>query len=97
MVSMSDVQRIRDWALANNFRVVFSFEKYPYVLVIDRVIHARDNNDVIVDWSKAFGSKLPHQVLSSLKLRRIVILRKNVEIMFFNSLTKFMSHVREQK
>ena len=73
MITRGDVERIREWAVSRGGRVTFVFRGYRYRLVIGRFIHAEDEEGRTVEWGRAFGAQLPHQVLSSLAVERVVV------------------------
>ena len=92
-ITFEDIQRILSLARENNVKVKIFFENYPYVLSIDRVIHAEDYKERNISWIYAFGSKQPHQVLNSFSVKKIVIIKDN-EILEVKSLQDLYKQLR---
>lgn len=80
MISFNDIKRVLTWTKATNNKVIIKFEKTPYFLAIDRLIHAEDEDGRSVPWMRAFGPKQPHQVLSSYKVKEIMLVKQNGSI-----------------
>jgi len=76
VVTFSDLERLREWARATSRRVRVKFRRYPYTLVIDKMIRAEDPEGRTVPWHRAFGAKQPHQVLASFPIARIEVVDK---------------------
>jgi len=74
MVTFGDMERVLKWARSGNRRIIIEFVAYPYKMVIHKYIRAVDAEDKFVEWRRAFGPKPPHVVLTSLKIKRIVII-----------------------
>jgi len=74
--------KMHEWVKTVKGRITFIFEGYRSRLVISRFIHAEDEEGKTTEWSKAFGSRLPHQVLSSFKIKRIIVKRGKEEHVF---------------
>jgi len=87
--------KIHKWVKTVKGRITFIFEGYRYRLVINRFIHAEDEEGKTIEWSRAFGSQLPHQVLSSFKIKRIIVKREDREYVFksLKELLKFKPSV----
>ncbi|RLE66250.1 MAG: hypothetical protein DRJ38_02250 [Thermoprotei archaeon] len=77
MLTHSDILKLREWSERNNTKVVFKFKDYPYRLVIEKMIKSQDRDGRTVEWTRAFGTKRPHQVIASLPIEEIVIIYKN--------------------
>ncbi|MCD6562346.1 MAG: hypothetical protein J7K23_00330 [Thermoproteales archaeon] len=89
MTSFEELQNILRWSRENNAKIKIFFEKYPYVLALDKVIHAEDYEERNVSWIYAFGSKQPHQVLGSFSIKKIII-KKNNKILEVKSLQELV-------
>jgi len=76
MFTHNDILRIREWAEKRNAKIIFRFKNYPYILVIEKMIKSQDINERTVDWIRAFGTKKPHQVISSMPIDSITIYYK---------------------
>ena len=77
MLSQSDILKLRKWVVDVNGKIIFLFKNSKYRLVIDKFIHAEDNEGKTIEWSKAFGPQLPHQVVNALKIEKIIVKREN--------------------
>lgn len=74
--------RMHEWVKTVKGRIIFIFEGYRNRLVINRFIHAEDDEGKTTEWNRAFGSQLPHQVLNSFKVKRIIVKRGEEEHIF---------------
>jgi len=92
MISYSNLLRLYKKARDMKAHIVFSFEGTRYKLVINRYIHARDEYDRRVPWTVAFGSKLPHDVLSTFKVKSIVV-KLGDRTLNFNDLREFLKWI----
>ncbi|RLE71675.1 MAG: hypothetical protein DRJ37_04480 [Thermoprotei archaeon] len=77
MLTHSDVLKLREWAEKTNAKIVFKFKQYPYQLVIEKMIKSQDRDGRTVEWTRAFGTKRPHQAIASLPIEEIVIVYKD--------------------
>lgn len=73
MITKKDLERVHAYAVREKKKIVFIFDKYKFRLVINSFIHAEDENEYVIQWRYAFGSRFPDQVLRGLKIREIVI------------------------
>ncbi|HDJ89161.1 MAG TPA: hypothetical protein ENG40_00500 [Thermoprotei archaeon] len=73
VISFSDIRRLRNWAKENKLKIKVTFQGVPYTLVINKYIRAEDRTGRKIEWFQAFGTKSPHQVLSSFKIEKITI------------------------
>ncbi len=89
MISHSELMRIYKKLREMNAQAFFSLKGTRYKLAINRYIHARDAEDHRVPWTKAFGSKLPHDVLNTYEVVEIRVLRGG-ELLSFKSLKEFL-------
>lgn len=79
MITHADIMKMHEWVKTVKGRITFIFEGYRSRLVINKFIHAEDEEGKTIEWSRAFGSQLPHQVLSSFKIKIIIIKRGEEE------------------
>jgi len=79
-------------------RAYFFFKNFKYILSMDGLIRARDKNFNVVEWSRAFGSKAPHEVLNSLEVERVEVqLKKQPEPIVFSSMPEFLDWLGSKK
>ncbi|RLE89468.1 MAG: hypothetical protein DRJ49_02910 [Thermoprotei archaeon] len=78
-ISMSEFRVLCEKSRTERIRIEFVFEKFPYRLVVDRVIFAEDLQGRKVPWTRIFGSKTPTDVLLSFKVREIRIRTRGLE------------------
>jgi len=76
-----------------NGRAIFIFKGTRYRLVMDRFIHARDDYDRQVQWARAFGTKLPHDVLNTFQILAIRVKVRDEE-KEFSDLNKFIEWIK---
>ena len=69
---MSKILKLRKWAAENDARVLIKL-KYPYDVSVGRLIQAVDKEGNIVEWSRAFGTKRPDQVIESIRIESILV------------------------
>lgn len=69
---MSRVFKLREWAAENDARIVFRL-KYSFDMAVGKLIQALDKEGNIVEWSRAFGTKRPDQVVESVPVESIVV------------------------
>lgn len=93
MVSFSDMRRILRWTRNTNSKVMVRFIDVPYVLAIDKLIHAQDERGRDVPWMRAFGPKQPHQVLSSYRVKEIVIIKEDGSLEKVDDLKEILTRV----
>lgn len=92
MISFDKLQSILNWTRKNNVKIRIFLKNYPYVLALDKVVHAEDLEGHNVSWIQAFGSKQPHQVLMSFPIRKIIVKieRETLELSDISSLFKIV-------
>lgn len=73
MITRSELESLVSWVRSASRRVRVYFTGYRYVLTIGRYVEATDASGRTVPWATAFGSKAPHDVLSSFKVERVVL------------------------
>ena len=79
-------------------RAYFFFKNFKYVLSMNGLIRARDKSFEVVEWSRAFGSKAPHEVLNSLDVEKVEVqLKKQPEPIVFSSLQEFLEWLSARK
>jgi hypothetical protein len=72
-VTRRDVEELVSWARLTSRRVRVRFRGYRYMVVIGRYVEAADLSGRTVPWATAFGSRAPHDVLSSLPVEEVVV------------------------
>ena len=82
MLSEDEVRRLTRWAKHIGAKVVFCLEDYKFNLVVGKFIHAEDKEGREVPWVRAFGSKMPWDVLSSFKVKEVRVKVKGTEKRF---------------
>jgi len=92
LLSHTDIIRLRRWVMGLGGKIIFIFKETPYRLTIGKFIHAEDEDGKTVDWSKAFGTQLPHQVLSTYQIEQITVKLREGERVFKN-LTELLRRV----
>lgn len=92
MISFDKLQSILNWTRKNNVKIRIFLKNYPYVLALDKVVHAEDLEGRNVSWIQAFGSKQPHQVLMSFPIGKIIVKmeRETLELSDISSLFKIV-------
>lgn len=91
MLTESDVIEIFRKLRSIKARAYFHFKDFKYVLAFSGLIHACDKSLQVVEWPRAFGSKVPSEVLNSFSLEKIeVYMRKQIEPRIFFSLSEFL-------
>ena len=79
MLSHAEIVKLNKIARERKLRIIFKFKNYKYCLVLDGVIHAESIDKKRVSWNKAFGSKIPSDVLTTYQLDKIIIKTSNEE------------------
>ena len=77
----------------HNGKATFIFKGTRYRLVINKFIHARDDYDRQVQWARAFGTKLPHDVLNTFQVSAIRV-KIHDEERTFNTLKEFVEWIK---
>ncbi|RLE94803.1 MAG: hypothetical protein DRJ55_02520 [Thermoprotei archaeon] len=90
MVSFAQIQRILTWARSTKHKVTIEFENYPYKVLIYKYIRAIDNQGQIVEWHRAFGPQPPHKVLTSMKIKKIMVQSLSKETKELRSLNQLL-------
>jgi len=75
-ISMSEFRTLCEKSRQEKFRIEFIFEKFPYKLVVDKVIFVEDREGRRVPWTRVFGSKTPTDVLLSFRVKEVRIRSK---------------------
>ncbi len=78
-------------------RAFFFFKNFKYILSFNGLIRARDKNFEVIEWSKAFGSKAPHEILNSLEIEHIEVkIKKQPEPLIFNSINELIEWLKSK-
>lgn len=72
-IARKELEELVAWARSGSRKVRVKFKGYRYSLLISRYIGAVDATGRAVPWTLAFGSRSPHDVLSSLPVERVVV------------------------
>lgn len=91
MITRSELESLVSWVRSASRRVRVYFRGYKYVLTVSRYVEATDISGRPVPWATAFGSKAPHDVLSSFKIERVV-LEEEGYAKTFNSIEELLKH-----
>ncbi|MEM1508532.1 MAG: hypothetical protein QXY49_04630 [Thermofilaceae archaeon] len=91
MITRSELESLVSWARSASRKVRVYFRGYKYVLTVSRYVEATDISGRAVPWATAFGSKAPHDVLSSFKIERVV-LEEEGHTKTFNSIEELLKH-----
>lgn len=89
MVTPSDVAAIIRRAREASAKVRVVFRGQRYVMVIDGFIRAEDRDSSRVEWSRAFGSLTPAQLLSAMPIEVIEVQMPD-KTLTFTSLKEFL-------
>jgi len=76
-----------------NGRATFIFKGTKYRLVMNRFIHARDDYDRQVQWARAFGTKLPHDVINTFQIS-VIRVKVRSEEKEFSNLDEFIKWIK---
>lgn len=87
----SQLIKLNRWAKEVHGKIIFYFEGHTFTLVLDGVIHAEDTTGRRASWSTAFGPQSPSDVISSYKVRKIVVRIEDNELTF-KSMKEFMEY-----
>lgn len=72
-ITRRELEELVSWARSTSRRIRVRFKGYRYMVVISRYVEALDPSGRVVPWTAAFGSRAPHDVLSSLPIEEIVV------------------------
>ncbi len=72
-VTKRDVEELVAWARLTSRRIRVRFRGYRYAVVIGRYVEAADLSGRTVPWTVAFGSRAPHDVLSSFPVEKVLV------------------------
>jgi hypothetical protein len=72
-VTKKELEELVSWVRSSSRRVRVRFRGYRYTVVIGRYVEAADPSGRIVPWISAFGSRAPHDVLSTLPVEEILV------------------------
>ncbi len=70
---MQDIVKLQKYARENNLKIVIYLKKSRYRIQISNFIHALDPEGKVTEWSRAFGSQTPSDVLQSHGISRVEI------------------------
>jgi len=82
MVTQAEVAAITKRAREASARIVVTFKGLRYAMVINGFIKAEDRDSSKVEWSKAFGSLTPKELLSSMPIEKIEVQLPNKTFIF---------------
>ncbi|RLF06244.1 MAG: hypothetical protein DRK00_02155 [Thermoprotei archaeon] len=68
-----ELQALVSWARSGSRRVRIRLSGYRYSISISRYIRAVDPSGRVIPWGTAFGTRAPHDVLSSFKVEEVVV------------------------
>ncbi len=78
-------------------RAFFFLKGSKYILSFNGLIRARDKNFGVVEWSRAFGSKTPYEVLGTFKVERVeVYMKRHPEPIIFSSFDDFIRWIEKR-
>lgn len=72
-LTQRELESLVNWTRAGSRRVRIRFKGLRYAVVIGRYVEAVDATGRRVPWHVAFGSRPPHDVLSSFPIEEIVV------------------------
>ncbi|RLE71194.1 MAG: hypothetical protein DRJ43_00170 [Thermoprotei archaeon] len=72
-ITYRELEKLVSWTRSTSRRIRIYLEGYRYLISIGRYIRAEDLSGREVSWRTAFGLRPPHDVISSFKIRRIVV------------------------
>ncbi len=93
MITYADMLNIYKKVRSMNAKAFFILKGTKYKLAINRYIHAIDEESKRVPWGKAFGPKLPHDVLNTFPVLEIKLLKDN-EVITFKNIAEFLKWIR---
>lgn len=70
-ITARELEEVVSWARAGSRRVRVKFKGYRYSVLISRYVEVVDAIGRKVPWQAAFGSRPPHDVLSTLPIEEI--------------------------
>ncbi len=73
MVDVKLLERLLEWARANNAIIDVYFQDTSYRLRINKMFRAVDSGGNTVSWAKAFGTKKPADVFETFKVKAITL------------------------
>ncbi len=77
MVSFSELEEILNWTKSSGAKIVVRFKGTPYRLQIYKLFRAVDSQGRFVPWTRAFGTKQPHQLFDTFKVLEIRVIRQD--------------------
>jgi len=93
MKSQIDIKYLYELVHRQNLKIYIFFKNSRYVLVINRYIHAEDKNENYVEWSRAFGSISPSNIITSFPIEKIKLKLKD-RIIYFNSIRDLIKNMQ---
>lgn len=90
-ITPRELEDLVSWARAGPRRIRVKFKGYRFMLVIGRYVEAVDAAEKKIAWHVAFGSRPPHDVLSSLPIEEIVVEEAGLS-KSFPSLTELLKY-----
>lgn len=93
MTPQLDIRHLHKLIRRQNFRVYIFFKNSRYVLVINKYIHAEDKNENHIEWSRAFGSISPFNVITSFPIEKIKLILRD-KVMYFNSVKDLIENIQ---
>jgi len=77
-ITYRELEKLVSWTRSTSRRVRIYLEGYRYLVSIGRYIRAEDLSGREVSWRAAFGLRSPHDVISSFRVRKIVVEEEGV-------------------
>ncbi|QOJ78277.1 hypothetical protein IG193_05775 [Infirmifilum lucidum] len=73
MVDVKLLERLLEWARANNAVIDVSFQDTSYRLRINKMFRAVDSGGNVISWAKAFGAKKPAELFGAFKVKAVTL------------------------
>jgi len=94
-----DFQKKYLTAKKTHLSINFFFKNLRYILCINGMVCAKNKNFEIVPWQKAFGSKMPHEILTTFELEKVEVKLKGSKYehekeKIFNNIEEFIKWVQ---
>jgi|YelNatPaOPRAMG01_1025707.scaffolds.fasta_scaffold27155_2 hypothetical protein len=93
MKSQVDIKYLYRLVHRQNLKIYIFFKNSRYVLVINRYIHAEDKNENYVEWSRAFGSSSPSNIITNFPIEKIKLKLKD-RIIYFSSIRDLIKNMQ---
>lgn len=91
-VTKKELEELVSWTRSTARRVRVRFRGYRYMVVVGRYVEAADPSGRVVPWISAFGSRAPHDVLSSLPVEEVLV-EEGGAIKTFASIEELLAYV----